>query len=338
MPKKLTKEIVNERLEPRGLTLIGDFVNVATKSTFRCAEGHEWDALPGNVMAGSGCPHCAGLAPLTKEIVNARIADRGIKLVGEYVNQRTKATFRCAEGHEWNATPSAVMGGSGCMRCSGPAPLTKDIVNARLAERGIELIGEYVNQRTKATFRCAEGHEWNAVPNSVMAGSGCPHCAGLAPLTKDIVNARLADRGIELIGEFVSVNIKSKFRCGEDHEWATVPTSVLNMGTGCPTCAKTGFNPDAPAILYYLRVTSVRYGETFKIGITNNDVETRFAPADLKRIDVIKTWDFERGQDAKDREAMVLRDFAEDRIDTGDLFVSGGNTEMFNRDVLGLAA
>jgi len=177
MPAKLTKEIVNQRLEGRGIRLVGHYDSAMKKTLFQCPEGHEWEARPDNVMNDRGCPHCAGLAPLSKEIVNDRIADRGISLIGDYTTARTKALFRCPEGHEWMAAPSDVMKGNGCLTCAGKAPLSKEIVNERLASRGIVLIGKYKNNSTKALFRCPEGHEWMAKPNNIMNGKGCPSCA-----------------------------------------------------------------------------------------------------------------------------------------------------------------
>ena len=53
----------------------------------------------------------------------------------------------------------------------------KTRVNARLASRNIELIGEYTNAKTKTTFidhSC--GHTWEVAPDGVMQGTGCPHC------------------------------------------------------------------------------------------------------------------------------------------------------------------
>ena len=71
MDFRLTKEQVNDRIVDRGLVLIGDYINAATKTTFRCDKGHEWEASPDNVMnAGTGCPICAGNTLLTKEEVN----------------------------------------------------------------------------------------------------------------------------------------------------------------------------------------------------------------------------------------------------------------------------
>ena len=97
MPKKLTKKIVNERLEGRGIKLVGEYKSTSTKIAFQCAEGHTWKSKPNNILNGNGCPHCSGKALLTKEVINQRIANRGIKLVGDYKTTNDKTTFQCAE-------------------------------------------------------------------------------------------------------------------------------------------------------------------------------------------------------------------------------------------------
>lgn len=99
--QKLTKEVVNSRLEDRGITLIGEFTKSHTSTLFRCAIGHEWTARPSNVMFGTGCPHCSGNIPLTQAIVNERLAERSITMLDEYVTQTTKSRFVCGAGHEW---------------------------------------------------------------------------------------------------------------------------------------------------------------------------------------------------------------------------------------------
>lgn len=53
----------------------------------------------------------------------------------------------------------------------------KTEINLRLASRNIELIGPYINAKTKTTFidhTC--GHTWVVAPDGVMQGTGCPHC------------------------------------------------------------------------------------------------------------------------------------------------------------------
>ena len=176
---KLTKDIINSRISNRSIFLIGDYTNVNTKVDFCCDSGHVWQSTPQNIMNGNGCPKCAGLSPLSKDVVNERIQDRGIVLIGDYVSALTKSEFRCELNHVWKAKPSAIMGGAGCPVCAGLSPLSNGMVNERLTnnDRGIKLIGDYINSRTKTLFECHLGHRWNSTTNNVLKGSSCPKCS-----------------------------------------------------------------------------------------------------------------------------------------------------------------
>jgi len=335
--RRLTKEIVNERIADRGFKLVGEYVAASTKATFECAEGHQWGATPDSVMRGTGCPNCAGQVPPTKDVVNERIADRGLKMLGEYVSSHTKATFACAEGHQWEATPTNIQSGKGCPICNRSGrkanTLTTQIVNARIADRGLKMVSEYVTASTKATFECAEGHQWVTSSASVMGGNGCPSCAGQARLTTQIVNARIAERGIKMIGEYVNTKTKATFECAEGHQWDAAPASVVAI-CGCPTCANSGFDAAAPAIVYYLKIEA---DETYyKIGITNRTVELRFGVTDMKKITVLETVDFEVGADARAFEGDILKTYAKHRAEDVNVLTKGGNTELFTVDVLNL--
>lgn len=231
----LTAEIVNERLTGRDVRLVGEYVSTSKKTTFECDQGHQWEATPNSVLKGTGCLICSGRAQLTTEIVNDRVADRGLRIVTEYITSRTKSTFECGQGHRWEAAPDNVMSGSGCPYCAGLAPLSKNVINERIADRGLTLVGEYINAMTKGTFECDQGHRWEGVPANVMSGSGCPDCAGLAPLTKDIVRERLIGRDIKLIGEVINTNTTTTFECDKGHQWKARPFKVLS-GQGCAIC------------------------------------------------------------------------------------------------------
>lgn len=60
--KPLSSEKIDEILENRAVSRIGDYINTKTKIEFQCKEcnGH-WFAIPGNVIRKtnpSGCPNC----------------------------------------------------------------------------------------------------------------------------------------------------------------------------------------------------------------------------------------------------------------------------------------
>ncbi len=118
MPKLLTIETVNLRLKDQNITLIGEYINGRTQSEFQCQENHVWKAAPNDVIHGNGCPHCSHKFPLTVELINKRLEDRGIIILGKYINHYTKTKFRCLEGHEWETTTNSVLGGCGCSQCA----------------------------------------------------------------------------------------------------------------------------------------------------------------------------------------------------------------------------
>ena len=98
--------------------LEGPYLGSQVKHNFRCASLHTWQAAPSKIFQGYGCPECSGTKRLTKEIVNARLEDKKIKLLSEYSSALTKSQFECINGHTWIAKPADVMGKSGCPSCA----------------------------------------------------------------------------------------------------------------------------------------------------------------------------------------------------------------------------
>jgi hypothetical protein len=312
MNKKLTKEVVNERIKDRGIELIDKYINSRTPVLFRCSNNHTWKTRSNNVLRGDGCPICSNSnLPLTKEIVNERIKDRGIELIDEYINNKVPVLFRCANNHEWETQPSIVLRGHGCPTCSGRL-LTKEIVNERIKDRGIKLIGKFIASNPKSLFRCSNNHIWETKRSTVLFGYGCPACSNRLPLTAEIVNERIKDRGIKLIGEFITSKIPVFFRCANNHTWKTRPDDVL-QGHGCPLCSATGFKNNIPAHGYLLD-----FGHFIKFGISNR-LSSRLDR--LKSYNgefaVIKTKLFENGQDALDWENDIKKKYGGSYVTKG---------------------
>lgn len=186
LPEKL--EAMQQLAEQRGGTCLSTtYVNNNTKLRWRCAEGHEWEAVPGSIQQGSWCPICAGkLSPddalcKLREIARAK---GGSCLSDHYVEGRIKLQWRCAGGHEWNAAPNNIRGGNWCPICAkkvkGPKRLGLEVCQKAAFVKGGECLSmEYVNTSTKLQWRCAEGHEWDAIPDSVVRlSTWCPRCKG----------------------------------------------------------------------------------------------------------------------------------------------------------------
>lgn len=185
MRQRLTKEIINNRLELAGRPerLIGEFTKAINKSLFDCGNGHTWMGTPNDVLNnGSGCPHCyREKSHLSKEIINNRLTESNspVRIIGDYINKATKCLVECDNGHTWMAWAGNILAGDCCRQCATEASkLSKEIINARLIEsdRSVRMVGDYVSITTKSLFECNKGHIWEALPYNVCNGSGCPHC------------------------------------------------------------------------------------------------------------------------------------------------------------------
>ncbi len=93
-----------------------------------------------------------------------------------------------------------------------------------------------------------------------------------------------------------------------------------------------GFQNTKPALLYYL---SIDNGLVYKIGITNLSVAKRFSKEEMSRIKIINIEHFEIGDDAYKREQHILKEFKYAKY-KGKTLLTDGNSELFDRDVLGL--
>src|ERR1051326_6332381 len=116
-----------------------------------------------------------------------RIAkDRGGKLISKLIaNSKAKVVWQCSEGHRWKAQLSKVKRGTWCAVCAGRAPLTIRNMQAIAKARGGQCLSlEYLNNQTRLLWRCAEGHEWRAMPRDIRR-SWCPVCAGTRKLRID---------------------------------------------------------------------------------------------------------------------------------------------------------
>lgn len=146
----------------------------------------------------------------------------------------------------------------------------------------------------------------------------------------------LLERDIDFypIEDYTGFDVKIKHECLREHVWSARPSAILR-GTGCPVCASHGFDPSKPAILYYIKIETY-LEKYYKIGITNRSIKDRFSLDTDKTITSLLEEQFSIGQHAKDKEKQILCKFSEFRINMGNFLKSGGNTEIFEIDILNL--
>lgn len=98
--KKLTNENIDRRLV--NIKRLEDHINCNYKISFQCLVddcNHIWQATTGNILSGRGCPKCAGLLPLTNEIVDQKLLFRNIKRIGNITNNHISTEFMCEICH-----------------------------------------------------------------------------------------------------------------------------------------------------------------------------------------------------------------------------------------------
>lgn len=121
--KKHTKDTFNIKLKLSNnkYYIVGDYTNNRTETVFYCEE-HEYyfNARPDDVIFGKKqCEVCSGYTFWNKDSINTELNNRNIKLIGEFINANTAATFKCLICEwEWEAKPKAVIHKTGCPCCS----------------------------------------------------------------------------------------------------------------------------------------------------------------------------------------------------------------------------
>lgn len=185
--RKVDYNLVKSEFDERKYELLSTkYVNNVTKLQYICPKHKTKGVLEitfANFTKGKGCPYCANRVKKTQEEYEAELAIKKptIKVIGEYINLKTKIEHECVVcGYHWDVLPDNMLHMSnGCPKCGKRAPLNQNELINRVAkiDDSIEVVGEYQNTATKMSFRCKKcGNIWYARPNNILNGKGCPHC------------------------------------------------------------------------------------------------------------------------------------------------------------------
>ena len=143
-------------------------------------------------------------AELMKEYNYAK--NSGLDLAKITTGSDKKIWWKCALGHEWEASISSRKSGSGCPYCSNQKIMSgyNDLatINPKLAaewnyEKNGELLPSMIapNSNRKVWWKCKKGHEWQNAPGR-RKNNGCPFCSNqrILPGYNDLatINPRLA--------------------------------------------------------------------------------------------------------------------------------------------------
>jgi thiol-disulfide isomerase/thioredoxin len=163
--------------EHGGQCLSRSYIDNNTKLLWQCAKGHKWEAIPNSMKQGHWCPFCAGYGKTIQDMQQLAAQHGGKCLSPTFEGMLTSLLWECSQGHQWKATPSHVAGSTWCPYCYGRGQTIEDM-RRLAAQRGGECLSlAFLGAHTHLMWRCAEGHEWRAVPHSIRHGTWCPVCS-----------------------------------------------------------------------------------------------------------------------------------------------------------------
>jgi hypothetical protein len=127
------------------------------------------------------------------KVVLQKLKDRNISLIGTLENYRTRKTFVCNKGHQWECTAYDIIERQHtCAQCGWDTILNNQLIddkinrlnNIRKTDDGmrkreaIHRIGEYKNHKSKIEWEClVDKHRWLSTPHDILfRGVGCPLC------------------------------------------------------------------------------------------------------------------------------------------------------------------
>ncbi|MCP4701639.1 MAG: hypothetical protein GY862_32980 [Gammaproteobacteria bacterium] len=162
-------------------------------------------------------------------------------LSAQYINTDTKLCWQCQAGHQWEAIPKSIKQGTWCPVCSHCRKLTMEQIQQQRAskwqiedmcsiaeERGGRCLSKkYRNVRSKLLWQCANGHQWSAMPASILSGSWCAACLGRGK-TIDDMQAVAKTRGGQCLSDaYVTEQTKLLWECSEGHQWRGTAVSKI---------------------------------------------------------------------------------------------------------------
>lgn len=244
------------------IMVIGEFTNATTKLLHKCNVcSYEWDAKPSNILSGKGCPNCANKKrninrkPTQDEYIEkVKLKNNLLKVVGTYIDMHTKIEHRCVFCNDIiMITPSGVLRGYGCKKCSALRTGQKLLLSPEQFEKNVHkndnniiLLTQYVNSKTPIKCKCRLcSHEWCVKSPFQLYNSHCPKCVHKLQATSKRLSyeefiSTIPINSISILKETYlgtnnPVDCKCKI-CGS--KWTVNQANSLRyIKIGCPKCA-----------------------------------------------------------------------------------------------------
>lgn len=179
----------------QNVKIFGKYTGVHSRIKCRCKIcGNQWEPTAGQLLRGQGCPVCGHRKAVMRAAEYTRKTPKqyekefrernpNLVLLSPYTGSLNPVKVRCAKcGHEWSPRAESVIRGNGCPVCADNAKRkTQEEFLEELSEvnNQVEILGSYIKNSTPIKTKCKRcGHIWHPKPVKLLAGQGCPRCAG----------------------------------------------------------------------------------------------------------------------------------------------------------------
>jgi uncharacterized Zn-finger protein len=265
-----------------------DFFSASNrKKPWKCHLGHKWDAvIYERALEGTGCPYCSNQKVLTgfNDLVTTHpeLAKEAFgwdpKLI--VAGTHKKLDWKCKYGHVWTMqVVNRSRANQNCAVCDNKQIMvgandlgTTHPEVAKLAD-GWDTTKFTAGSHARKKWKCGLGHKWRcAIGDLSTRDHLCPYCSnrklwvGFNDLKTLFPEIAKEASGWDPSKVHSGSQRKLKWKCAEGHKWNAVVTSRARTGSGCPSCAPSGFDPNIEAYLYFIRHPD---WEMYQIGITN---------------------------------------------------------------------
>jgi translation initiation factor IF-1 len=254
---------------------------------WKCKFGHQWKTSVGARESGTNCPVCQGQKVLVGfndlATTNPEVAREAYgwdpTTVTSGSTKKSANQWKCQLGHIWTSSVAHRTSGSKCPYCEGQKawPGFNDLATTHpdIAKQafGWDPTSLMAGSDKVRDWQCFIGHVWKTRIADRKAGNNCPFCSGqrVLPGFNDLATTHpwIAKEAHKWDPQTLTAGsgLKRKFKCIDNHVWETaVGSRTGGFETGCPSCAKTGFNPNNDGYIYFLKHSD---WEMYQIGITN---------------------------------------------------------------------
>lgn len=283
------------------------FTGLSKKVSITCKKHGSFMQRANHHVLGQGCPKCAEENKKRPNQMNTSSFIMKAKKVHKnrytydrtlYENSSTRVLITCSTHGDFEQIPRGHLRGQGCPKCAGVAVYsTEEFISKSRVIHGETYSyskTQYTGSTSKLIVTCSIHGDFLQTPSRHLRGVGCAKCADRRKTSDSFISEAREIHGTTYNyseTDYVSAHRKVIIICQKHGKFSQTANSHLK-GTGCPSCAVSGFKSDKQAFLYFL-IDAETYSRV-KIGISNipdsrlRDLKND-TPFAIERIDLFET-------------------------------------------------